>query len=219
MTDGLAHIEEGGVVAVMRGADADTVIETAEALAAGGVTAIEVTADTPGVADLVADVAGAFDDEVLVGAGTVLDAETARTLVLAGAEFVVCPSVHADVVELCNRYDVTVLPGAMTPTEIVGAYEAGADAVKVFPAATLGPGHVSALGGPLGHIPLVPTGGVDLDNVADFVGAGALAVGVGSALIDREAVAAGDFGAIEETAEAFRREIARAREKHTDTDR
>lgn len=213
MTDGLDAIEESGVVAVIRGADADTVIDTAEALAAGGVTAIEVTADTPGVADLVSDVAGAFGDEVAVGAGTVLDAETARTLTLAGAEFVISPSVHADVIELCNRYGVAVLPGAMTPTEVLEASELGADAVKIFPAATLGPAHVSALGGPLGHVPLVPTGGVDLDTVADFLAAGAVAVGVGSALVDRDAVAAGDFETVEETAAAFRAEIARAREE------
>lgn len=208
----LQRIADSGVVAVMRGADPDTVIDVAEALREGGVTAIELTADTPGVMDLVDEVTGSFGEETMVGVGTVLDGETARSALLAGAEFVVCPSLHEDVVEVCNRYGALCAPGVMTPTEVVTAYEAGAEVVKVFPAKTVGPDHVAAMKGPLGHVPMLPTGGVDLANVGEFIEAGAVAVGAGSALVDDEAVAAGDFETIEETARAFRSEIRAARE-------
>lgn len=209
--DDMQRIVDGGVVAVMRGADADTVIEAAEALRAGGVTALELTADTPGVMDILSDVSGSFDDDVIVGMGTVLDAETARAALLSGAEFVVAPNLNEEVIEVCNRYGRIVAPGILTPTEAVDAYEAGADLVKVFPASSVGPGHVRGLKGPLGQIPIMPTGGVDLDNVADFVEAGAVAVGVGSSLVDGEAIAAGDFDALTETARAFTEEVETAR--------
>jgi 2-dehydro-3-deoxyphosphogluconate aldolase/(4S)-4-hydroxy-2-oxoglutarate aldolase len=209
----MERIVESGVVAVLRGMDPDVAVETAEALAAGGVTALEFTADTPGAMEMIREVSAAFDGEdVVVGAGTVLDAATARTALLAGAEFVVCPSLHEDVIEVCNRYAAPVAPGVMTPTEAVEAYEMGADLVKVFPAKTVGPSHVSALKGPLGHLTIMPTGGVGLDNVGEFIEAGADVVGAGSAIVDEDAVAAGDFDALTETAEAFRAEIAAARE-------
>lgn len=207
----LQRIVDSGVVAVMRGADADTVIDVAEALQEGGVSAIELTADTPGVMDLVRDVSGAFDDEAIIGVGTVLDAETARAALLEGAEFVVAPNLNEEVVEVCNRYSKVVAPGVLTPTEAVRAAEIGADVVKVFPASTVGPGHLGSMKGPLGHIPMMPTGGVDLDNVADFVEAGAEVVGAGSSLVDDDAVEAGDFDAVTETARAFSEEIAAAR--------
>lgn len=207
------RLVDSGVVAVLRGADADTVIEVADALRAGGVTAIEVTADTPGAVDMIDDVSSSFaDGETIIGAGTVLDSETARSVLLAGAEFVVCPSLHEDVIEVCNRYGKVVAPGVMTPTEAVRGYEAGADLVKVFPAATLGPGHLKAMKGPLGHIPMMPTGGVDLDNVAEFIEAGAVGVGAGSSLVDSDAVERGDFEAITETARKFTEAVEAARE-------
>jgi 2-dehydro-3-deoxyphosphogluconate aldolase/(4S)-4-hydroxy-2-oxoglutarate aldolase len=209
--DRTERIVESGVVAVLRGMDPGVAVQTAEALAAGGVTALEFTADTPGAMEMIREVSEALGEDVVVGAGTVLDGETARSALLAGAEFVVSPSLHADVIETCNRYAAPVAPGVMTPTEAVEAYEAGADMVKVFPAATVGPGHVSALKGPLGHLTIMPTGGVDLDNVADFVEAGADVVGAGSAIVDDDAIAAGDFEVLTETAEAFRTEIAAAR--------
>ncbi|MCL9817626.1 bifunctional 4-hydroxy-2-oxoglutarate aldolase/2-dehydro-3-deoxy-phosphogluconate aldolase [Natronocalculus amylovorans] len=208
----LQRIEESGVVAVLRGADADTIIEVAEALKNGGVTAIELTADTPGVTDMLKDVTGSFDsNETIFGVGTVLDAETARAVTLAGAEFVVSPSFHEDVVDLCNRYGTVVAPGAMTPTEVITAYEAGADVVKVFPASTLGPGHISSIKGPLGQVPLMTTGGVSLANVGEFINAGASTVGVGGSLIDYDAIDRGDFEAITETAQQFSDAVEAAR--------
>jgi 2-dehydro-3-deoxyphosphogluconate aldolase/(4S)-4-hydroxy-2-oxoglutarate aldolase len=198
----LGRIVDGGVVAVMRGVDRESVVDLGEALRAGGVTAMEVTAETPGAEEMIATLADRFadDDAVAVGAGTVLDTETARAVVSAGAEFVVSPTLDGDVVELCNRYGVVSAPGVFTPAEALTAYEAGADVVKVFPAKTGGPGHVSAIKGPLGQIPIVPTGGVGPDNAADYIEAGAAAVGVGSALISDEVVAQGEFAAVEATA-------------------
>ena len=212
--DRLERLLDSGVVAVIRGADADTVVDIARAVHAGGVTAVEVTADTPGVMDLIAEVTAALaEEDVIVGAGTILDGETARSAILAGAEFVVSPSVSTDAIEVCNRYGVPVAPGAATPTEAVTAYEAGADIVKVFPASSLGVGYVKSLTGPLGHIPLLPTGGVDAVNAGDFIDAGAAAVGVGSALVDDELVATEDFAEITTRAEALVEAVTNARKR------
>ena len=211
-TDAFATMRESGVVAVLRGAEPETVVDTAEALVAGGVTALEVTADTAGATDMVATLSEALGGDAIVGAGTVLDSETARAAVAAGAEFVVSPSLDGSVVETCNRHGVLCAPGVLTPTEAVEAYEAGADVVKLFPAETVGPGHVSALKGPLGHLEVMPTGGVSPEDAGDYVEAGAACVGAGSALVDRELVEAGDFGAITARAETFREVIDRARE-------
>ncbi|RLM59185.1 bifunctional 4-hydroxy-2-oxoglutarate aldolase/2-dehydro-3-deoxy-phosphogluconate aldolase [Halobellus sp. Atlit-31R] len=206
------RLEDSGVVAVMRGADADTVLDVATALADGGVTAFEITADNPDAMELIAEVSGSFAaDEAVVGAGTVLDAATARDAIRSGAEFVVGPTFDAGVVETCNRYGALAAPGVLTPTEALDAYEAGADLAKVFPASSLGPGHLSSIAGPLPQIPLMPTGGIDVDNVAEYIDAGAVAVGAGSALMDDEAVAAGDFESITETARAFTRAVDDAR--------
>ena len=202
---------DSGVVAVLRGADPDTLIEITDALLEGGVTGIELTADNPDVTEMLAALDGSFDDEIVVGTGTVLDAETARLTMLAGAEFVVSPSLHEDVIEICNRYGTVVAPGVMTPTEAIRGYEMGADLVKIFPASSLGPGHLSAIKGPYEQIPLMPTGGVDMDNAADYIAAGAECVGAGSALVDSEAVERGDFEAITERAREFRAVIDDAR--------
>ena len=211
-TDAFAAMCESGVVAVLRGAEPETVVDTAEALVAGGVTALEVTADTAGATDMIATLSEALGDDALVGAGTVLDSETARAAIAAGAEFVVSPSFDEGVVETCNRYGVLCAPGVMTPTEAVEAYEAGADLVKVFPAKTVGPDHVAALKGPLGHLEIMPTGGVSPDNAGDYIEAGAACVGAGSALVDRDLVEAGDFEAITERAADFRAVVEAARE-------
>lgn len=208
--DDFQRIVESKIVGVIRGVDAETVVDIATALRAGGVTAIEVTADTPGAMGMIDAVAAELEGEdVIVGAGTVLDPETARAALLAGAEFIVAPTVNEAVIEVCNRYGAVVAPGAATPTEVVTAYEAGADVVKVFPASSLGPEYISSLKGPLGHIPLMPTGGIDLDNAATFINAGGLAVGVGSALVDKQAVANGNFERLTERAEAFVNAIER----------
>lgn len=207
-----SRIVDAGVVAVLRGIESGTAVEVAEALHAGGVDAVEVTADTPGAVEMVADLADAFDDpEVVVGAGTVLDSETATAVIRAGAEFVVSPTLERDVIEAASRYGAVSAPGIFTPTEALRAVEYGADLVKVFPAASLGPGFVAALGGPLDQLPIVPTGGVNLDNAADFIEAGAVAVGVGSALVDDAAIAAGDYDALTETARAFADTVADAK--------
>ena len=211
-TDAFAAMRESGVVAVLRGAEPETVVDTAEALVAGGVIALEVTADTAGATDMIATLSEELGDDALVGAGTVLDSETARAAIAAGAEFVVSPSFDEGVVETCNRYGVLCAPGVMTPTEAVDAYEAGAEVVKVFPAKTVGPDHVAALKGPLGHLEIMPTGGVSPDNAGDYIEAGAVCVGAGSALVDRDLVKAGDFDAITERAEAFREVVEAARE-------
>ncbi|QUO47892.1 MULTISPECIES: bifunctional 4-hydroxy-2-oxoglutarate aldolase/2-dehydro-3-deoxy-phosphogluconate aldolase [Halorubrum] len=211
MDETLSRLDDSGVVAVLRGVPADQLIEIAEALREGGVTAVEITADTPGVADLIEEVTASFDDEVVVGTGTVLDSETARTTLMAGAEFVVSPSLHEDVIETCNRYGAVSAPGVMTPTEAVRGYEAGADFVKVFPAKTVGPAHLGAMKGPLGQIPMMPTGGVGPDNAADYIDAGAFAVGAGGALVDYDAAERGDYEVITETAREFVQVVENAR--------
>ncbi|MBB6645344.1 bifunctional 4-hydroxy-2-oxoglutarate aldolase/2-dehydro-3-deoxy-phosphogluconate aldolase [Halobellus ruber] len=206
------RLVDSGVVAVMRGADPDTAVEVAAALHDGGVTAFEITADTPDAMELIADVSASFDESAaIVGAGTVLDSETAHSAITSGAEFVVGPTFDPGTVETCNRYGVPVAPGALTPTEALTAYEAGADIVKLFPASSMGPGHLSSIAGPLPQIPLMPTGGIDVDNVADYIEAGAAVVGAGSAIMDAEAIEAGDFESITETAREFTRVIAEAR--------
>ena len=194
------RIVDSGVVAVLRGVDAERVEPVVDALLEGGVEAVEITADTPGAMEMIRDVAESVGDEALLGAGTVLDSETARAALLAGAEFVVTPTLSREVIETCNRYGVLVAPGVMTPTEAATAYEAGADLCKLFPASTVGPGQVKAIGGPLEQIPLVPTGGVSTDNAADYFEAGAVAVGVGRALVSDADVEAGEYDRITETA-------------------
>jgi 2-dehydro-3-deoxyphosphogluconate aldolase/(4S)-4-hydroxy-2-oxoglutarate aldolase len=209
--DAMQRLVDSGTVAVMRGADAGTLVKTVEALREGGVTAIEITADNPDATAMIDTVAGSFDDEVIVGAGTVLDEETALETIRAGAEFVVGPTVEPDVVAACNRYGVLVAPGAFTPTEALTAYEAGADLVKVFPASSGGPGHLSGIKGPLPQIPLMPTGGVDADNAGEYIRAGAEVVGAGSALVPSDAVETGDFGRITANARAFSEAVEDAR--------
>jgi len=210
MNETLSQIADGGVVAVLRGVDADQLVAIAEALQAGGVDVVEITADTPAVTDLIGTLTDTFDD-LVVGTGTVLDAETAQATIAAGASFVVSPSLHEDVIETCNRYGVVCAPGVMTPTEAIRGYQAGADFVKVFPAKTVGPAHLGAMKGPLGQIPMMPTGGVGPDNAGDYVEAGAFAVGAGGALVDYEAAAHGDYEVITETAREFTRVVEDAR--------
>ncbi|TKX56894.1 bifunctional 4-hydroxy-2-oxoglutarate aldolase/2-dehydro-3-deoxy-phosphogluconate aldolase [Halorubrum sp. SS7] len=210
-TDRLDRITDGGVIAILRGVERDDAVRVADAVVDAGVTALEVTADTPDATASIAAIADRVDDAV-VGAGTVLDAETARAAQLAGAEFLVTPTVNRDAIRTANRYGTPIAVGAYTPTEALDAFEAGADLVKVFPAKTGGPDHVAAIGGPLGQIPLVPTGGVGADDAGDYVEAGAAAVGVGSSIVDEEAIAAGDFDAVRSNARAVVEAVAAARE-------
>lgn len=196
-------IAASGVVAVIRLSEADRLRAVADALFAGGVRALEVTMTVPRAIDLIDSLAASLPPDVLLGAGTVLDAETARQVILAGARFVVSPVFNPDVITMCHRYDVAAMPGCFTPTEILSAWSAGADLVKVFPATALGPAFFKDLSGPLPHVRLMPTGGVSLANAGEWIRAGAVAIGVGTALVDRAAVAEKRFAAITESARRF----------------
>jgi 2-dehydro-3-deoxyphosphogluconate aldolase/(4S)-4-hydroxy-2-oxoglutarate aldolase len=189
----LERVLDCGIVAVVRFSEPGPLVEVVRALADGGVTVAEVTFTVPNALDVIREARRQLGDRVLLGAGTVLDPETARAAILAGAEFVVAPSLNVEVIRVCRRYDKLVMPGAFTPTEVVTAWEAGADVVKVFPADVVGPAFFRALRGPLPQVKLMPTGGVDLTTAAEFLKAGAVCLGVGSHLVEPKAVAAGDF--------------------------
>jgi 2-dehydro-3-deoxyphosphogluconate aldolase / (4S)-4-hydroxy-2-oxoglutarate aldolase len=180
----LQQIEENGIVAVIRGAKPDQVRDIARALKDGGVKTLEITVDTPNVLSLIEGLSTELKGEVIVGAGTVLDPETARAAIMAGAQFIFSPTVNVDTIRVTKRYGVVSIPGALTPTEILTAYEHGADLIKVFPANVFGPKYLKDIHGPLAHIPLMPTGGVDLSNVDAYIKAGAVALGVGSSLVN-----------------------------------
>ena len=199
----LQRVLDRGLVAIIRAPNGDQLVEVAEALLEGGIDVIEVTFTVPGVLDIISKVRDALGDRILLGAGTVLDTESARAAMLAGAEFLVTPTVNTDVIELCNRYDKVIMPGGFTPTEVVTAWEAGADIVKVFPADIGGPKHLKALKGPFPQIRLLPTGGVNLDTLASFVDAGACAVGLGSALVEKQALANRDMDRIRDLAAKY----------------
>jgi 2-dehydro-3-deoxyphosphogluconate aldolase/(4S)-4-hydroxy-2-oxoglutarate aldolase len=198
----LKRLMEGKVVAVVRLDSGDQLVKVAEALNAGGISAIEFTIPTPGALDMIKQATAYFGDAVIMGAGTVLDPETARAAILAGAQFIVTPALNPKTIELCHRYGKPIIPGAMTPTEILTAWEAGADMVKVFPADSLGPAYLKAVLAPLPQVRLAPTGGISADNAAEYLKAGATALGVGGKLVDKSAVAKGDWAAL--TAEAQR---------------
>jgi len=185
-----------GIVAVVRFSDPGPLVDVVKALADGGVTVAEVTFTVPNALDVIREAKRQLGNRVLLGAGTVLDTETARAALLAGAEFIVAPNLNVDVIRLCRRYDKLVMPGAFTPTEVLTAWEAGADIVKVFPADVVGPAFFKALKGPLPQVKLMPTGGVDLNTAGEFLKAGAVCLGVGGQLVDAKAVAAGDFAKI-----------------------
>jgi len=211
---GVDIIRRTGVIAIMRAQTSEQLLRAADAIREGGVRAIEVTMTTPGALSIIEQAVARYwhaGEEVLFGAGTVLDAESARAAILAGAQFIVAPSFSPALVEICRRYSVPVMPGAYTPTEILAAWEHGADMVKVFPASIGGPALIKALKAPLPQIELVPVGGVKLENTADFVRAGAAAVGVGSALINQRLLDSQDFGTLTERARRFMEEVARGR--------
>jgi 2-dehydro-3-deoxyphosphogluconate aldolase/(4S)-4-hydroxy-2-oxoglutarate aldolase len=188
----------------VRSETSEPLVQVAKALAEGGVTAIEVTFTVPGAIDVIRQVSQELGDSIALGAGTVLDPETARAAILAGAEYIVAPTLNHEVIRVCRRYDKAAMPGAFTPTEVLSAWEAGADVVKIFPAESGGPAYLKALRGPLPQIRLMPTGGVDLTTAESFLKAGACCLGVGSALVDAKTVAAGDFGRIRDLAKQFR---------------
>ena len=206
------RIEQCGVVAVIRLQDPERLRGVIDALGAGGVRALEVTMTVPRAIQLIDAIAPGLPADFVIGAGTILDPETARAAILAGARFVVGPVFNRAVVDLCHRYDVAVMPGCFTPTEILQAWDAGADVVKVFPATALGPSYFKDIRGPLPQVKLMPTGGVTLENAGDWIAAGAVAIGAGTAMIDAKAVAAGDWAAITRRAASFVEAVRRARE-------
>ncbi|HTU92138.1 MAG TPA: bifunctional 4-hydroxy-2-oxoglutarate aldolase/2-dehydro-3-deoxy-phosphogluconate aldolase [Gemmataceae bacterium] len=199
----LRHILDCGIVAVVRSPDSQQLVEVVRALADGGVTVVEITMTVPDALGVLRQVRQALGERVLLGAGTILDSETARAALLAGAEYLVAPTLNLDVIRLCQRYSKLVMPGAFTPTEILTAWEAGADIVKVFPAEVVGPAFFKAMRGPLPQVRLMPTGGVDLNTAADFLRAGACCLGLGSQLVEPRAVAERDFDRIRELARQY----------------
>jgi len=203
-----------GVIPVVRVSSAQEAMDVSDAIKEGGVSLIEITMSVQGAIDVIKELTRKYKDEIIMGAGTILDPETGRTALLAGAQFIVSPTLNLDLIHLAHRYSAVVIPGAMTPTEILSAWNAGADMVKVFPAAQLGgPEYLKALKGPLPQILLVPTGGVNLQNAAAFIKAGAAALGVGGELVDKKAVKEKKFNVITENTRAFLKVVKEARGK------
>ena len=209
----MASLRESGVVAVIRTESPGDLVAVARALYAGGVKFVEITLTVPGALDIIRDAVEQLKDtEVCVGAGTVLDGETARAAILAGAQFIVGPGFDPGLVKVCNTCGVVVMPGAFTPTEIITAWKGGADVVKIFPGDIGGPGYLKTIKGPLPQVELMPTGGVDFDTAAAFIKAGAIAVGVGGTLVGKALMAAKDYAQITANARRFSKIVREARE-------
>src|SRR4029077_2797850 len=208
----LSFITEIGIVPVVRTSSAEGAIKSIDAIYRGGIRAAEITMTVPGAIRALEKVADEFGDQIVLGAGTVLDPETARACMLAGAEFIVTPSLNLATVEICKRYSKVITPGALTPTEVLTACQAGADLVKIFPCSAVGGAkYIKALRAPFPQIEMIPTGGVSLETVGDFLKAGACAVAVGAELIDSANIRDGHFGVFEERAKRFLVAIGKAR--------
>jgi 2-dehydro-3-deoxyphosphogluconate aldolase/(4S)-4-hydroxy-2-oxoglutarate aldolase len=191
------------VIAVIRMSDTEKLSKVAEAIKQGGVRAIEITMTTPSALEIIAAMAKKKSAGTLIGAGTVLDPETAAQAIHAGADFIVSPVTNFDMIRVCRRYDVFVAPGALTPTEIIAAWERGADVVKVFPATSVGPKYFEDIKGPLPQVRLMPTGGVSLENAREFIASGACCVAIGTALLDKKAIEAGNWDILTQKAKAL----------------
>jgi 2-dehydro-3-deoxyphosphogluconate aldolase/(4S)-4-hydroxy-2-oxoglutarate aldolase len=203
-TETLQRIESLGLVPVVRASSGDEAMQAIDAIREGGVNVLEITMTVPGAIDVIAQVSKRYGDEVVVGAGTVLDPETALRCIDAGAIFVVSPALNLDTIEACIEAGVPVMPGALSPTEVLTAWNAGADMVKIFPAGAVGgPSYLKNLKGPLPQIKMIPTGGVSLSTAADFIKAGAAALGVGTDLVDVKAIRAGNAQVVTERAREF----------------
>lgn len=210
----ITQIIRTGLIPVVRAESSDIAMRAVDAIKQGGVSVLEITMTVPGAVHVIEEVVRRFGEEAVVGAGTVLDAETARACMLAGAQFIVSPALDLDTIACCHRYSIPVIPGALTPSEVATAWKAGADFVKVFPAnAVGGASYIKALKAPLPQIELVPTGGVSLETAADFIKAGAAALGVGSDLVDTNALRAGEDNVITERARKFIEIVRSAREE------
>jgi len=200
-----------GILAVIRADSSEQLMGVAEALYEGGVTGLEVTMTTPNALQVISDVSKRFGKKVLVGVGTVLDTETCRAAILAGAQFAVTPVLRPDVIKMCNRYGIPIAAGAYTPTEAITAYESGADFVKIFPADQLGPQYIKNILGPLPQLRIIPTGGVTVATVDAFIKAGCVALGAGSSLVSKDVLKNQDWKKLTETAAAFVEAIKKAR--------
>ena len=210
----IAFMLDVGIVPVVRTTSAESAIRAIEAIYNGGIRAAEITMTVPGAIRALEKVADQFGDKLVLGAGTVLDPETARACMLAGAEFFVTPSLKVSTIEMARRYSKVVCPGALTPTEVVAAWEAGADFVKIFPAGNVGgPKYIKALKGPLPHIQMIPTGGVNLETAGEFLKAGACAVAVGGELVDGKLIQENRYDVIEDRARQYLAAIAKARQE------
>lgn len=210
-----SKIAESGVTGILRGVSEEHIVDVAKAIHRAGVTAIEITADTRNCSEVISTVERELEGtDAVIGAGTVMDAATARNVIEAGAEFVLSPNVPPEVIRACNRYGVVSIPGVMTPTEAEHALTAGADILKMFPATTVGPEHIGALQGPLGDIPIMPTGGITPENVAAYFDHGALAVGAGSGLVNHDAIEDGDIDRVQQQAAEFVDAVERARDNN-----
>jgi len=212
----MLRIKEIGIIPVVRAESSEIALRAVEAIAEGGVPIVEITMTVPGAIAIIEQVSARYGTHVIVGAGTVLDQETARLCILAGAQFVVSPTFDPSTISTCRRYDVAAIPGALTPTEVITAWTAGADCVKIFPAnAVGGPGYLRSLKAPLPQIELVPTGGVTLDTAAEFIKAGAMALGIGSDLVDTRVLKDGGDKVVAERARQFIDKVKSARNRPT----
>ena len=211
-TETIKRIRETGVIPVVRATSADEAMRAIDAIREGGISVLEITMTVPGAVKVIEEVAKRYGDDAIVGAGTVLDPETAMMCISSGAQFVVSPALNLETIACCRQREIAVMPGALTPTEVVHAWNAGADFVKVFPAGAVGgPGYLKALKAPLPHIELVPTGGVSLKTAGDFIRAGAAALGVGTDLVDIKAIREGQGALITERAKQFIEIVREAR--------
>jgi 2-dehydro-3-deoxyphosphogluconate aldolase / (4S)-4-hydroxy-2-oxoglutarate aldolase len=206
--DVLSTIKQEKMIAIIRGSEPGDALAISKALYRGGVRAIEITLNSPGALSSIEKVRSEMADDLVVGAGTVLDPESARSALLAGAQFILSPSLHVDTIKMTKRYGAVSIPGAFTPTEILKAYEEGGDIIKVFPASSLGPDYVKDIHGPLPQIPLLPTGGIDLNNIAEYIAKGAAGVGLGSSLVNsKESVTEAYLEKLTQTARQFKAKV------------
>ena len=208
----MEKIENSGIVAIIRNDTNHDLIQVVDAIHSGGIDVVEITMTTPGALDTVGSVTKRYGSNLLIGVGSVLDTETARMAILSGAEFIVSPITKPDVIELCNRYGKVVMPGAFTPTEILRAWELGADYVKVFPADIAGAPYIKAVKAPLPQISIIPTGGIGLNNAAEFVTSGSVALGVGSTLVNKQTIAQKQFKKLTEISQKLVAAVRKAKE-------
>ena len=211
-TETLSIIEQTGIVGILRAESPDQLVDVCRALREGGVIASEITMTTPKALSVIETASEVLGKDCVIGVGSVLDPETARTAILAGAQYIVCPTFNPAVVEMAHRYDKPVMPGALTPTEIINAWSAGSDLIKVFPADYFGPKYIKDIHGPMPQVKMIPTGGINLDNAGDWIRKGATALGVGTSLVNKQVLADRNWSAITQAAKGFIDAVRTARQ-------